>query len=107
MKKGTERRGRKMTTKLIGYSERKTGTYEGREYDNINLQTICDSFDDISGWGCSVLKVKFPKLPQILGCEADKVYHVLDLMLNKEIVLDYVQTSRGANLCGIHLKKPV
>lgn len=94
-----------MTTKLIGYSERKTGTYEGREYDNINLQTICDSFDDISGWGCSVLKVKFPKLPQMLGCSEGDVYNVLNSMLNKEICLDYVQTSRGASLCGIRLKK--
>ena len=96
-----------MTTKLIGYSERKQGIYEGREYDNINLQTICDSFDDTTGWGCSVLKVKFPKLPQMLGCKEEDVYTVLNSMLNKEIVLDYVQTSRGANLCGIHLKKPV
>ena len=96
-----------MTTKLIGYSERKQGIYEGREYDNINLQTICDSFDDTTGWGCSVLKVKFPKLPQMLGCKEEDVYTVLNSMLNKEIVLNYVQTSRGANLCGIHLKKSV
>ena len=68
-----------MTTKLIGYSERKQGIYEGREYDNINLQTICDSFDDTTGWGCSVLKVKFPKLPQMLGCKEEDVYTVLNV----------------------------
>lgn len=94
-----------MYTKLIGYSDRKQGEFNGVQYDNINLHTVCDAFDDITGVGCSIIKVKFAKLPQLLDCPASEVFNQLNVLLGKEILMDYVQTSRGAQLCSIRLKK--
>lgn len=69
-----------MINKVIG-KQRKQGTYEGRDYDNVYLHCTCKEFldDGFEGEMCQVVKVKSSDVPSNLTVGA-----VIDVQYNAQ-----------------------
>lgn len=54
--------------KIVGI-QRKTGNFQGRDYDNINFHCLNDepSQPTICGSVCEIIKIKHALIPQIFG----------------------------------------
>ncbi len=88
--------------KVVGW-ERKSGEYNGTQYDNLNLYTISDDLPAVTGYFPNTVKIKYPQLCQIFNCQSTQLPDILNNIINKEIAIDMAYVGRYPQLVGIRI----
>lgn len=88
--------------KVIGY-ERKSGDFNGTPYDNLNLYTISNDLQSVTGFFPNTVKIKYNQLCDIFHCTSVQLSDILSNIVNKVIDIDMSYVGRYPQLVGIRI----